>query len=87
MSLAEMLQDLPRYKCHKIVKSSKIVDMNQMPSGGAVIQLEDKEEPVTLMADFVFRHKPEVGMFIVVYEDDYVSVSPARAMELGYTRL
>lgn len=87
MSLAEMLQGLPEYQCHKIVKGSKIIEMNLMPNGGAVVQLEDREEPVTLMADFFLRFKPVVGAYLVVYDNDYVSVSPTDAFESGYTRL
>jgi hypothetical protein len=87
MSLAEMLQGLPEYQCHKIVRGSKIVQMEMQTAGGALVQLEDKEEPVMLMADFFLRFKPVVGAYIVVYEDGYVSVSPTDAFESGYTRL
>lgn len=87
MSLAEKLQGLPRYKCHKIVKASKIVEMELSHGHGATVKLEDHDDEITLTGDFVLRHKPAVGMFIVLYEDDYVSVSPAHAMANGYTRL
>lgn len=87
MSLADLLKDLPQYQCHKIVKGSKIVEMEMQGSGGALVKLEDKEEPVMLMADFFLRFKPAVGAYIVVYEDGYVSVSPTDAFESGYARL
>ena len=87
MTLAEMLQGLPEYQCHKIVKGSKIVEMEMQGSGDALVKLEDKEEPVMLMADFFLRFKPAVGAYLVVYEDGYVSVSPADAFEAGYTRI
>ena len=87
MSLAEMLKDLPQYQCHKIVKGSKIIDMELQAAGGALVKLEDKEEPVVLMADFFLRFKPAVGAYLVVYEDGYVSVSPTDAFESGYTRI
>ena len=87
MSLADLLKDLPRYQCHKIVKGSKIVEMEMQGSGGALVKLEDKEEPVMLTADFFLRFKPAVGAYLVVYEDGYVSVSPTDAFESGYTRL
>ena len=86
MSLAEKLQGLPEYQCHKIVKGSKIVDMEIHKTGGATVKLKDLEEPVTLMADFVLRYKPVVGAYIVLYEDGYVSVSPTDAFESGFTR-
>ena len=87
MTLAEMLQGLPEYQCHKIVKGSKIVEMEMQGSGDALVKLEDKEEPVMLMADFFLRFKPAVGAYLVVYENGYVSVSPADAFEAGYTRI
>lgn len=87
MTLAEQLQGLPSYKCHKIVKASKIIAMELIHDHGASVELEDHDGVITLAGDFVLRHKPAVGMFIVLYEDDYVSVSPARALETGYTRL
>ena len=87
MSLADLLKDLPQYQCHKIVKGSKIVEMEMQGSGGALVKLEDKEEPVMLLADFFLRFKPAVGAYLVVYENGYVSVSPTDAFESGYTRL
>ena len=87
MTLVEQLQQLPQYQCHKIVKASKIVEMEMKSTGGALVQLEDLEEPVMLMADFVLRFKPATGNYIVVYEDGYVSVSPAHAIASGYTRI
>lgn len=38
-------------------------------------------------ADYLRKHKPEVGGYYVVYEDGYKSFSPAKAFEEGYTRL
>ena len=87
MSLADLLKDLPQYKCHNIVKGSKIVEMEMQGSGGALVKLKDKEEPVILMADFFLRFKPAVGAYLVVYEYGYVSVSPTDAFESGYNRL
>lgn len=87
MSLVEALQGLPEYQCHKIVKGSKIVDMEMQTAGGALVKLADKEEPVMLTADFFLRFKPAVGAYLVVYEDGYVSVSPTDAFEAGYTRM
>lgn len=87
MSLADMLKDLPQYQCHKIVKGSRIVEMELRSNGGALVVLADLEDPVMLMADFVHRFKPTVGAYIVVYEDGYVSISPTDAFDSGYTRL
>lgn len=36
-------------------------------------------------AQFIAKHKPEVGGYFVVYNDGYESFSPAQAFEEGYT--
>jgi len=35
----------------------------------------------------MYKHKPEVGGYYVVYADGYKSFSPAQAFEEGYTRV
>ncbi|TAL13934.1 hypothetical protein EPN95_04575 [Patescibacteria group bacterium] len=36
-------------------------------------------------ADYVHKHRPEVGGYYVVYADGYQSFSPAKAFEDGYS--
>jgi len=38
-------------------------------------------------AEFLAKHKPEVGGYWVQYADGYQSFSPAAAFEEGYTRI
>lgn len=38
-------------------------------------------------ADYMERHNPEVGGYYVVYEDGFVSYSPAGPFEKGYTEI
>jgi hypothetical protein len=55
---------------------------------GAVITPADELfAPFTVDADYMQKHKPEVGGYYVVYDDGYKSFSPAKAFEDGYTRL
>jgi hypothetical protein len=35
----------------------------------------------------MFKHKPEVGGYYVVYKDGYRSFSPAEAFETGYEKI
>jgi len=42
---------------------------------------------VEVAAEFVDKHKPEIGGYFVAYDDGYYSYSPASAFEGGYTRI
>jgi hypothetical protein len=54
----------------------------------AVITPEGAEFPsFVVSAEYLAKHKPEVGGYFVVYADGYQSFSPAQAFEEGYTRL
>jgi hypothetical protein len=53
-----------------------------------VITPEDESyAPFEVSAEYVMRHKPQVGGYYVVYPDGYKSWSPAEAFESGYTRI
>jgi hypothetical protein len=54
--------------------------------GAIITPTEEGFAPFTVSAEFVAKHKPEVGGYFVVYEDGYTSFSPAKAFEEGYTR-
>jgi bacterioferritin-associated ferredoxin len=57
--------------------------------GSAMIDLADGSMHFTLPfpREFVDKHKPQVGGYIVIYDDGYTSFSPAKAFEEGYTRI
>lgn len=88
-----MQQELPKYKCYKEVwalKIAKIVRDNEgIPNvetdGSAMIRPEDKGyAPFKVSAEYMQKHKPEVGGYYVSYKDGYKSYSPAKAFEEGY---
>lgn len=93
MTPEELLQ-LPRYRSHKIVRAAKIqaidpgtqtlvLELGKLPTVREVVLTRAK-----LPIDWFVRHKPEAGGYLVVYDDDYyVSYSPAKAFEHGYTRI
>lgn len=86
------MADLPRYRCHKVVQAAKIVSINatfrdRRVVRGAVTLKLDGDHKVDVMADWVLRHKPQVGGYYVDYADGYSSYSPAEAFESGYTRI
>jgi hypothetical protein len=87
----------PVYKCHKQVRAFKIKGIvnkaNPDPTGqtaaasyGAFI-FSDGTNGCVADAHFMTKHNPQVGGYIVVYEDGYTSYSPAKAFEEGYTRI
>jgi hypothetical protein len=87
--------ELPRYKCHKEVWALKIAGIkrdgegeNRESDGSAIITpIEERYAPFRVDADYMSKHKPQVGGYYVVYKDGYKSFSPADAFEDGYTKI
>lgn len=90
-----MKPELPRWLCHKVVRAATIRDIQWVASvnpesiGHAVITLVVGADvvPVQVGGDWLTRHRPEVGGYLVLYDDGYSSYSPAAAFESGYTRI
>lgn len=85
---------MPRYKCHKEVWALKIKAIkrdgegeDRESDGSAIITTEEEGyAPFKVSADYMHKHKPQVGGYYVQYDDGYESFSPAKAFEEGYTR-
>ena len=79
--------EMPRYKCHKEVQALKIGEgLKIHPDGSATLPILDSGfEPVTVEKEVVSRYLPMPGDYLVIYEDGYRSISPAKAFEDGYT--
>lgn len=82
------LQSLPLYRCHKEVRAAKIAHWRyagSMPQldGAKLVFLEGYPDPV-LVPEHV--RIASAGGYLVVYADGYVSWSPGKAFEHGYTR-
>lgn len=75
--------ELPVYVCHKEVRALKI-GVIENTSNGLMITPEDSRF-VPFEADTVNRPIPEVGWYVVLYDNGYTSFSPAKAFEDGYT--
>jgi len=74
------------WKSHKVVEAEKIVrlifdDESQI----ANVVLEPKEAIFDVPNEIFARGTPEPGDYLVKYEDGYISWSPAKAFEEGYT--
>lgn len=75
---------LPRYKCHKEVRASKILKIGAVQSEHwTTLTLE--HAPILVPESYMRKHEPSVGGYYVLYEDGYESFSPVEAFEAGYT--
>lgn len=84
--------EMPRYKCHKEVWALKIKEIVRVPSGNATVTHSIVPEdtgyaPFDVSLEYIDKHSPVAGGYYVVYTDGYISYSPARAFEEGYTRI
>lgn len=89
---------MPQYLCHKKVWALKIKEIvfdsdiaekeNRDSDGRALITPEESSfVPFIVEADYVNKHKPQVGGYYVVYEGGYKSWSPAKEFEEGYSKI
>lgn len=91
MTTKELLTALPKYKSHKIVRASKIKDIEIIALMDVVLlcNIEVVEpEGVKVHVDKMFlqKHRPEIGGYLVAYEDGSLSYSPEKTFEEGFSR-
>lgn len=90
----EAQREMPKYQSHKTVHALKIADLKytgsaDQESDGSQIMTpaEQGYGDIHLERDFIRKHQPHVGGYLVVYADGYRSFSPAKAFEEGYTAI
>ena len=84
----EVSSPMPLYVCHKEVWALKIagISLPQNEAWDAELAFDGGRFAPRLMArTWLDKHNPEVGGYLVFYKDGYVSYSPAKAFEEGYT--
>jgi len=92
----QVTTEMPRYKCHKEVWALKIqaieydcdkarVEGRDTDGSAMITPEEDGYTPFKVGANYINKHKPEVGGYYVVYIDGYKSFSPAQAFTDGYS--
>ena len=81
--------NLPEYQCHKRVRAAKIKAIWHVTVRRAALMVLSDEgvAPIEVPMDFIEKHCPQPGGYLVVYEDGYQSYSPKQAFEEGYTRV
>lgn len=76
------------YQCHKRVKAARILSVPQIAPDLTqyllAVDVDGAAQSYIVGADWMRRHKPVVGGYLVEYEDGYVSFSPASAFLAGY---
>lgn len=86
--MSEVMQEMPRYECHKQVWALKIKEVHDNKvTTPTLVFAEDGYAPISVDWDWYYKHKPHPGGYYVVYADGYKSYSPAKAFEDGYTRI
>ena len=82
------MSELADWKCHKIVKAGKITAFG--PDWSGPVTVEDANGAtckVDMPPNAFARGRPNLGDYIVIYDDGYKSWSPAKAFEDGYARI
>jgi len=88
MSQSENMVAMPQYQCHKKVWALKIASVDRVDDiNGLRINFEDSAfGPMDFTeGSLKKRPMPEPGWYMVQYDDGYISFSPAKAFEEGYT--
>lgn len=85
---------LALYTCHKVVKAVKVLEIHGLGADGdndnlplvTVVSVDGYRQRLRLPlpADCISKPVFVPGCYYVVYEDGYVSLSPAKAFEEGY---
>lgn len=84
----QMTNELPKWRCHKIVSAVKITAIHSHDEPFKCVILHDEDcGPIIVADSFIIKTGAKVGGYYVVYKDGYNSYSPAEAFEEGYTRV
>lgn len=76
------------YKCHKVVQAVKITDAVFDGTDLVTIHPSDASVPVfTVTKEWWTNRSAKVGGYAVLYSDGYMSWSPAKEFDDGYTKM
>lgn len=82
-------REMPKYQCHKQVWAFKIKDILTSAEQGnrdiTIVPAEDGYSPFVVSAEYVDKHKPQIGGYYVLYVGGYTSYSPAKEFLSGYS--
>jgi len=83
---------MAEFQCHKVVMAAvikSVAELAEQEDLSLIICLPgtDIEMPYLASVDMVNRYIPIAGDYLVLYENDYVSISPKQAFEDGYNQI
>ncbi len=80
--------DWPRFRSHKNVRAVKIISTGSGAGAGLIRAALESGQSVVLDTTLNPQFRDvESGGYLVAYADGYMSYSPAKAFEDGYSRL
>ena len=83
--MSDVQVEMPRYQSHKKVWALQIIEAIRIP-GGVQLSFKDRRYAGRVISeDVVSRYFPQPGDYLVQYEDGYLSISPQKAFEEGYS--
>lgn len=86
--------EMPKYKCHKVVHALQIGLMMMCDQDGRhtddanyvqITPIDERYAPFNVSREFFLKHDPSPNGYIVYYAGGYVSYSPQKEFEEGYT--
>lgn len=83
---------MAEFQCFKVVQAAEIksvAKLEEQPELSLIIGIPgtDVQLPYLASTELTARYKPVVGDYLVLYENDYVSISPKEAFEDGYNKI
>ena len=84
---------MKNYQSHKIIQAAQIILVepikgdDENPDDRIALTLMCEEGQFIVPAEVVARYMPVMGDWVMVCPDGYVSISPAKAFEEGYTEV
>jgi hypothetical protein len=75
---------MQKFKSHKVVEAAKITKV-EVHTGSAVLHFGNEISPIEVSESWFNKHYPVAEGYLVRYADGYLSFSPAKAFEEGYT--
>ena len=72
------------YQCNKAVRAARIQEIVHNSKGGFTLYLEDGGT-YKISNDFLHKHSPKSGEYLIIYSDNYVSVISRKTFDETYT--
>lgn len=80
-----------KYLCKKIVSAGIITNVVSPQSSSSPYEIhfetDEGQSSIKVQENFIEKHQPKIGLYLVRYEDGYLSISPKEVFEAGYNKL